>query len=143
ELVYEHGLYSQHLKKWFENYDRQKVKVYLFEDMIKDPSSFMVKVADELGIDSSFYRQYGFPKRNESVAIKSGFLHRMGLKFQHLIPFGLQKSLLPVYLKINSGSIPRITEEDRKVVQQWKESYTSSVNELKEMCPELNLELWK
>lgn len=53
DLVQE-GFYFTHLKKYFEIFDKDKIKVYLMEDMKNDTKAFIKDLYQYLEIDDSF-----------------------------------------------------------------------------------------
>jgi hypothetical protein len=102
----------------------------------------MQEMANWLGVDASFYADFDFEHRNESVAIKSGALHQLGLKIQPLIPHGLQKRLLPLYMKINSGGRAPDNSNDAEVLAAFKREHAGVGASLKAMFPNFNDEKW-
>ena len=76
----------------------------------------MQEIAEYLGVDPSFYTDFDFEHRNESVAIRSGALHQLGLRLQPLIPHFIQKMLLPVYMKLNSVRPCETTRSDASAI---------------------------
>jgi hypothetical protein len=102
----------------------------------------MKEIAEYVGVDSSFYDAFDFEHRNESVAIKSGALHQLGLKLQPLIPHALQRALLPLYMKLNSGGRVQDAAEDVAVLATFKKDWSRVGRELKELDPNFPLERW-
>ncbi|MGB0509153.1 MAG: hypothetical protein ACPGEB_03835, partial [Schleiferiaceae bacterium] len=102
----------------------------------------MQEIADYLGIDPSFYTDFDFEHRNESVAIRSGALHQLGLRLQPLIPHFIQKMLLPVYMILNSGGRAPDNEADAPVISAFKSAHAQVGADLKALFPEIRLEKW-
>jgi hypothetical protein len=102
----------------------------------------MQEIAEYLGIAPSFYTDFDFEHRNESVAIRSGALHQLGLRLQPLIPHFIQKMLLPVYMKLNSGGRAPDNEADAPVISAFKSAHAQVGADLKALFPEIRLEKW-
>lgn len=136
--------YSRSIPMWLQNYPRDKVKFILFEDLMTNKVERMKEIAEFLEIDPTFYTTHNFEHRNESVATKSKWLHRFGLKVQPLIPHALQRMLLPMYMKVNAGSIPGKSDADRKVLQNMYSSFDEEINKVKALLPHLPVDkYWK
>lgn len=135
--------YANYLKKWVHHMPEGSVRIWAFEDLMTNKVQVMKEIAEYLGIDPDFYDHYSFEHRNESVVIKSGFLHQLGLKLQPLVPHGLQKILLPVYMLINSGGRAPDNESDLPALAEFKAEYAHVGGELKALFPEFHLESWK
>ena len=139
---YDEGQYEDYLSKWNEALGEERIGVYLFEDMIKDKTAFMKSVAEFLDIDPEFYNDFDFFKRNETVKLKSTKLHKLGLKIQPLIPVWVQEKIIPMYMSLNSGKMPKKTQEEAELVKELKEKYKTSNKELAILFPNLDLKAW-
>jgi hypothetical protein len=120
--------YVEYVSLWRERVGSERVEVMLFEEMKENPLAFMKKLAARLGIDSSFYDDYGFPVRNETLSLKYLPLHRRVRKLNGLLPQGGLKSLLKgVYLKaqaVRSGRAPSgKTREDREALAELEQEF--------------------
>ena len=102
----------------------------------------MAEISAYIGIDAAFYADFDFEHRNESVAIKSGFLHQLGLKIQPLIPHAIQKAVLPLYMKLNSGGRVEDQPEDQSVLAQFKQDWAHVGEALKELDPNFPIGRW-
>ncbi|MDX5428748.1 MAG: sulfotransferase domain-containing protein [Bacteroidota bacterium] len=141
--LFDHGEYSNYLKKWIDRAGKERIHVLLLEDLMEDRSTEMKKIAQFLSIDQGFYDDFEFVKHNETLVVKSGWFHQLGLKLQPLIPHRVQEFLLPFYLRVNAGSRPERSEEDIRLLEHLKERYKPSVKELAELLPDLNLSAWE
>ena len=95
--------YVEYIRPWTERFGSHRIHVLLFEDLKRDPRSFMRNVAGRIGIDPAFYDSYNFPVRNKTVNIKHTSLHRRVRKLGGLVPRGTLKSLMKkMYLKAES-----------------------------------------
>ncbi|NEP89823.1 MAG: hypothetical protein F6K18_25015 [Okeania sp. SIO2C2] len=68
EQYFEKGLYYYYLKKYFDIFDRQNTKLFLFEDFTSDPLKVVKDIFTFLNVDSSFVPQRCFfrnPKKSD------------------------------------------------------------------------------
>lgn len=135
--------YAFWLDKWVKALGKDRVLVYQMEEIKRDKTSFMKKVARDLNIDPEFYDSFDFFHRNKTVAVKSKGLHRLGLKIEPLIPQWLQEKLIPLYLKFNSSSIPPISAKEKELKVKVSANYEGANARLKALFPSLDLDLWK
>lgn len=142
DYVLEYTEYAKYLQKWFDQYGHDYVKVVLFEEMMQDKMSTVQDICSFLGVDGSFYNDFDWEHRNKSVKIKSTWLHQFGLKVQAKIPHSIQKLLLPIYMKLNAGSIPKLTRAEKELLIQFKEYKKGEVKKLEHLLPKLDFSLW-
>ena len=140
--ITDHVDYAKHLKAWMDAMPEGHVRCWAFEDFMSRKEAVMKEIAEYVGVDSSFYDAFDFEHRNESVAIKSGALHQLGLKLQPRIPHALQRALLPLYMKLNSGGRVQDAPEDAAVLATFKKDWSRVGRELKELDPNFPLERW-
>lgn len=139
-----HSEYVHFIQKYIEVLGKERVLVYLFEDMLANKKAFMIKVAQDIGIDSSFYEWFDFFKRNETVNIKNKALHQWGLKIEPYVPQVLQeKVFIPLYLKLNGGKVPPKTHAEKEEINKLKEYYRPYNEKLKSLFPSLSIEKWQ
>ena len=69
-------------------------------------------------------------------------IHRLGLERPPLIPHALQRGLLPLYMKRNSGGRVQDAAEDGAVLATFKKDWSHVGRELKELDPNFPLERW-
>ena len=93
-----------------------RIHVCTFESLVEKTNKCMIDIAEFLNIDSSFYKDYSFVQHNETVAIKSKFIHRTGLLLQRYVPHSIQEKILPFYLFLNSGKMPKKDPIDKKIL---------------------------
>ena len=126
------GLYHAQVSRYFELFGRDRVQVYLYEDLNTDPMGVMRDIFRFLGVDKEFVPDTSF-KHNISGVSKNRFLSRM-LRQRHPVKDAL-KPLFPAAFrhKLVSGLQKRVIvrppfpkEERRRLV----ESYTQDILEL-------------
>ncbi len=142
--ILNHGHYMRYLAEWEANLGRDHLIIWQFEKVMRDPRSAMKSLATQLGIDPDFYNDFDFAVRNETVAIRSRRLHRLGLRLQSMVPLAVQDALLPIYLKLNGAGRPKASAELKAQTNALKAEFAASNRELARSFPEsIDLELWK
>lgn len=53
-FVLRKGFYYEHLKHFYDKFDRQQIRVYLYDDLRKDAVKFMQEMYRFIGVDDSF-----------------------------------------------------------------------------------------
>jgi hypothetical protein len=136
--------YVEYIPRWRERLGPERVSVLLFEEMRRDPRSFMRRLALEVGLDPSFYDAYSFPVRNETVRVRRQALHRGARKFEGLIPAGAVRGMLKsLYLKLQTdgGGRPQRSAEDEAALAALEREFRPYNQRLAEELG-LDLSLW-
>lgn len=107
--------YVVHLRRWAERFPREKLHVYLFEDL-RNPQALMRRAAADLGIDAGFYDGYGFPRRNESYSVRSQVLQRVGRRLGRHFPDAVRSALRTGYLRALTRPQPPRSAEDVELI---------------------------
>lgn len=135
--------YLSIIKTWEEAIGKENLLVYQFEKMQQNKVAFMQQIADDLGIDRSFYADFDFFTRNETRSMKSHKLHFIGLKIQPYIPIWLQeKVFIPLYLKFNSSKAPITTPQETAYLTELKQQFSHQNSALAQKFPGFDLKLW-
>lgn len=62
------GLYAEHLARWLEHFDREQIRVLLFEDVKAQPTQVVATVCEHIGAPYHFSDEVGTAPRNDSSA---------------------------------------------------------------------------
>jgi hypothetical protein len=135
--------YIENLERWKSSLGKDRLLILQMEDLLNDRIEFMKKLAVKLGIDPDFYDDFGFLQRNESKAVRRKWMHKAGLKLQPLVPVKIQERIVPLYLKLNTGDAPTISDEEKEMMKRLDIEFEPWNQKLKSSFPEINLELWK
>ena len=94
----EKGFYSIQLKRYFDVFPKEQIKVILFEDIIKNPKGITQEVFEFLGVDSSFIPNTS--KKANVSGVPKGYLGWtvMKLRKNNLIPDIEFSKVLPRFL---------------------------------------------
>ncbi|WP_417591558.1 sulfotransferase domain-containing protein [Owenweeksia hongkongensis] len=139
----DHTHYIRHIQPYIDTLGKENILVYQFEQIKEDKVAFMKQVATDLGISPEFYNSFDFFHRNQTVAVKNGKLHRIGLKLEPLVPQWLQEKIIPLYLKMNSSKLPKPSDEELELKEKSKSQFAESNQELAEKFDNVDLALWK
>lgn len=128
--------YIEHLRRWREACGPERMHVLLFEDLLEDQKSFMLRLAGTLGIDKAFYETYSFPVENESYSVRSGMVQDLNIRLRSLIPQGrLYYTLRSIYRSINTrpaskSAVVEVRPDDLMIDKQLAYRYMPMLDEL-------------
>lgn len=128
------GFYYAQLKRYYEVFEREQIKIYLYEDLNDDPLSVLRDAYGFLGVDNTFvpdvsmrYNVSGVPK-NERVHALYEFLHRphpVKSIFKPLLPHEsrrrLRERLLNALRNQNLTKPPFPLEIQRQLEEVYRE----------------------
>lgn len=93
--------YINYLSPWVASLGRERVHVFLFEEMRQSPHAFMERLSCCLGIDATFYTKYDFTPRNETYQVTYKGLHRRARRLARYFPNkGMGRFLRNMYLSL-------------------------------------------
>jgi len=137
------GFYYQQLRRYYDLFNSQNIKIYLFEDLCKNPVALVQDVYDFLGVDKSFVPD--LTKRNVSGVPKNKALQNLlsrdnpiksALKI--FIPSSMRKSLYRELKTRNLGDKPALSPEAKA---QLRELYREDISNLQELIG-IDLSSW-
>ena len=117
--------YVKHLERWRERCGDDRLRVYLFDDLVADNRAFMQRLCRDTGIDPAFYDNYAFPRENETYRVRSMTLQSINVALRKMLPRGqLYERLRALYRRANTRSgAPEKTAEVRRTLAQLREMY--------------------
>jgi hypothetical protein len=77
--VLEFGCYALHLRRYYQAFPREQVKVAFYDELCADPRGFMEDLSGFLGIDATFWRSAAFQRVNATFSGRSRSLHRLAV----------------------------------------------------------------
>ncbi|WP_019503960.1 sulfotransferase [Pleurocapsa sp. PCC 7319] len=135
-----HNRYYDFLTCWSERFSNDKIHIILFEEMIANPQATLIKLAESLGIDANFYKEFYFEQRTKTIVIKNRFAHEMLLKLAPYIATSKIRGLLKsLYIQLNSSAPKPATSESLTRLDNYFQPYNQKLAEEFN----LNLESWK
>ncbi len=64
------GRYTQYLSTWIKTFDRSRLTVCHYNDLLNDPTKVTRRICENIGIDPAFYNSYTFAIHNESRTVR-------------------------------------------------------------------------
>jgi len=151
--IMEHGLYYKYLKKYFKNFSRENILVLIYEDIKENPTRFIQRIYEFLGVDSSFVA----PSINTKVNLTSFKSTKLGSFFHKKIIKPLLKNtkwawklkrsvvfkkLLCKFSELYSRKSKLTEEISPKTYQQLKNVYNQDIANLEKLINR-DLSSWK
>ena len=122
------GFYYRNLKRYFELFERDKIRLYLYEELRADPLGLMRDAFRFLGVDEAFvpdislrHNVSGIPK---SALLVSLITRRNPLKtlLKPLLPEGLRRRISVGVQNRNLTPAPPLSPEDRaRLIELYRE----------------------
>ena len=147
-LAYESGFYSRYLSKFSEHFGSENLCFYFYEDLKKDPKSFVKDICVSVGLDLSFYDDYDFKHYNKTVKTKNKALYQAynGLRSFYLkylykgklgVAIGkvVKGILSPLYHQVNTQQLV-VEKIDDSIVNLLVEDYREEKNVLQKLIGE-------
>ncbi len=143
EILRDAIIHSQYINYWGDSIGKDNISIYLFEDMARDPKAFMVKLCHKHNIDSSFFENFNYEKKNITNIIKNQKLHRIKLFLNDTILREYLSSLKPLYNFLNIGTYTKYekTKADVNMLNELDIEFKLWNSSLSK-CFNLNLGLW-
>jgi hypothetical protein len=130
------GKYADFIEDWLEVFGKD-LRVFFFEDLIKDNRAYLRNVCRWLGLDSSFYGNYNFVIENKSRQANNLFLHSFALKLNKKIDsflirhYNLKGVLRDAYYAFNkSNERLRMSQEERSYLIDFFKPYNEKFFEI-------------
>lgn len=116
--------YVEHLARWAEHFPRERMHVFLAEEMWRDPRALLRRLAERVGIAPGFYDGFSFARHNESYAVRSPALHRLARRAGAVLPRGGLRALLRKgYMGALASGKPERSEDDAAALRELRVSY--------------------
>ena len=122
------GFYAVQLKRYFERFDRNQIKVYLYEDFKADSQSILKNIFQFLGVDNSITpntdRKYNVTNMPTNRVLDKFIKCSSPIKpyIKPLLLSKLGRQIKTNFLKLNSRNKPSLsTETRRQFVEEYKE----------------------
>lgn len=130
------GFYYAQLKRYFDRFDRNQIKVYLYEDLQSNSIGLMQDMFRFLGVDDTFVPDT-FQKHNVSGIPRNKALHKflkpsnpIGSILRPLLPSKLRQGLKNSLINFNLRKKPQLSSEVRR---QFIEEYREDILKLQDL----------
>jgi len=125
--AFDHGKYVEHLRPWFLRCGCDRIRIVILEELRVEPRRVLQGLAGWLGIDERFYREYTFPRHNESYRVRSRGLQRINEWVRERVPGGaVRDRLRDVYRRLNTARPADVTTDERVVLEGLDRAYEPS-----------------
>lgn len=100
--------YAERLTPWRDRVGPRRMRILLLEDVQRDPATAMADLADWLGLDPTFYRDYAFSVENATYRARNGWLQAANVGLRGFVAkTPLYKPLRAAYRRINTSRAPQ------------------------------------
>lgn len=142
-----HSRYVDYIEKWLARFPSSEVHLLLFEDLKRDPRSFMRGVAERFGISAEFYDDYAFHRKNPSYRVRWHRLHRFRRELGRLLPPGprrvLKTATQPLYSRVNVLRGGQARSDDDQAVLEELDAEFALHNERLARATGIDLAAWR
>jgi hypothetical protein len=99
--------YIDFLSRWSAACGKNRIHVFLFEDVLSDPRRFMQLLARRFSIDPDFYDDYEYPAENQTYTVRSRSLQKLNVSIRSWLPQGAAyNALRGLYRRLNTKVEP-------------------------------------
>ena len=115
------GYYSTQIKRYYELFDQQQIKIYLYEDYFKNPVDFTQQIFRFIGVDDTFIPEMSV-KLNVSPKIpKNQQLHKYLTDLKKMLPVG--QGIVERLIEFNSypDKVPLAPEIRQQLIREYRE----------------------
>ncbi len=121
------GFYYEQLKRYFDLFDRQQLKIYLFEDWLSDKLSLIQDIFKFIGVDNTFtpnmITKYNISGKPKSLALHDFLTNQNSLKtiLKQVIPKNVYSQLSSNIQRANLQRLPKLSSQVRHQLNQLYE----------------------
>jgi hypothetical protein len=121
------GKYYEQLKRYYSLFPKEQIKIFLFDDYLKNPESIVKEMFEFLGVDSQININTS-EKANEGGVPKlkkiNYFLNQSGIISwaKNNLPRSWRATFKNLMYKTDKSSIPKMTTEQRQFLINYYES---------------------
>lgn len=128
------GFYYNHLKSFYEHFPREQVKVYLYDNLSKNPVSFMQDIYSFIGVDTSFtpntserYQKAQIPKSqalNVLLRKQNSARNLAASVLKVFLPAGTRQKIRTSLINLNSQdkkTMPLTPELRQRLIDYYRE----------------------
>lgn len=109
------------LRDWRQALGEDRMRVYLFEDLKKDPRRFTETVAAFAGLDPAFFRSFDFRAHNQTIAVRSRRIHDLVIAVRGRVPKGpWYEAARKLYHRFNTRPAAPTMSSEAATLQELK-----------------------
>jgi len=111
--------YADHVERWLEHFEPNEIRLLLFEDMKRDPVTFLHGFARDVGLDPERFPESQQTRANRTVQVRARLLHRGARWVARRLPRGIPtRPLRDLYLRVATTPPAPMTDEDRLALRR-------------------------
>ena len=135
--------YARHISRWIASAGRDRVCLFLFEDLLRDQAGFMRRLSARIGIAPAFWDDYDFRRMNASYRVRSQNLQRLVRRLTAAAPSLVRSDRLKrLYGLMNKQKTAGISAEDAVIMAGLDERFQPFNDELAQVGG-IDLSCWK
>ena len=122
------GFYFEQLSRYEEYFDRERMAVYLFEDLVEDNVAFAQQVYRWLGVDDSFvpdvspkFRKTGVPRSNRFQSFLFNPDNPLRRFSRYILPENTRERWLAILKSLNLKKPPLSDEIRRELIEVYRQ----------------------
>ena len=135
------GYYSTLLQRYFDLFEREKIRVYLFEDLKSNPDALMADIFQFIGVNKnhtidysvSVYNKSGIPKNEAFYNLINNFRILSNKKLLPLLPVILYNNFYKIYVNLRNRNLAKAPKLPIEIRQQLIEVYREEILQLQDL----------
>ncbi|WP_164658448.1 sulfotransferase domain-containing protein [Tropicibacter sp. Alg240-R139] len=133
--------YAPWLRRWRTRLGPERMKICLFEDLKRDPGTFMIDLSQWCDLDPKFYADFSFETSNESYEVVNRSLHGLNMAVRDRLPKGWLYDLArKIYRRFNTRPVAK--DVDAEELLRLKQEFVASYAPLEDEFG-LDLSAWR
>lgn len=141
--AFEQTRYARHIARWIAAAGRDRVGIFLFEDLRSDQAGFMRRLSNRIGITAGFWDSYNFRRINAGYRVKSQGVHRLVRRLTAAAPALVRNERLKkLYGLLNKEQPAGIPPEDAVVIAELDRQFRPLDDELARLAG-IDLSCWR
>jgi hypothetical protein len=141
--VLQQSRYTDFLNKWEQRIGKENMKIFVFEDFMKNKTDNMKVICQWLDIDPEFYNEFNYLKKNESHKIRWRLINILKENIARFIKGRKLKNILrPIYEKLNKMPSNNLKTKDDLITLNILRGDFEDDNKLLANIYDLDLSAW-
>lgn len=134
--------YDGWIREWEKVIGRDRIRVYMIDQLKEMPLSILKELCEWLGIDATFYEDWdGLRVRNQTQVVRFHQLHQIALKMQSVMPNWVRLRGKSLYFKLNTARAASRLSSEEALIDLINEGYRDSILRLADSW-NLDLSAW-
>jgi hypothetical protein len=122
-----YGRYVDFLLNWRVELSAERMMVCSVDDLLADQKEFTKRVASWVGLDTTFYDSYDFPRENETYQPKSRWLQNLNVSVRGYLPKGhLYDAMRTAYRKLNTSRTSAASARNMEIMAELKKDFAEA-----------------